>query len=121
LGRPAVEKIGGVTVRRIGSLKYQGGSVTRYAVSFGSFILQVLLTLMRQHWKHGYAAVQVYSMPEALMFAALGPWLAGVPLIYDAGDLTTELYVTKFGRRGGPLATVVLRTQEWLGLRLAAL
>src|SRR5439155_15680624 len=62
LGRPAVEKIGGVTVRRIGSLKYQGGSVTRYALSFGSFILQVQLILVKQHWTHGYAAVQVYSM-----------------------------------------------------------
>ena len=69
---------------------------------------------MRLLRRYDYAAVQVYSMPEALVFSALGPWLAGVPVIYDAGDLTTELYPTKFGRRGGALAASALRVQERL-------
>jgi glycosyltransferase involved in cell wall biosynthesis len=75
----------------------------------------------RLHQRYGYAVVQVYSMPEALVLTALWPKLRGVPLIYDAGDLTTELYAAKFGNRGAPLVTGALKAQEQLGLRLADL
>src|SRR5262249_20660716 len=91
-GEPALEQGHGVTVRRVGGAKYRGQSVVRYALAYGSFFLHALATLARLQRQDGYAAVHVYSMPEALLFTALGPRLAGVPLIYDAGDLTTELY-----------------------------
>ena len=69
------------------------------------------------HIHHGYAAVQVYSMPEALVFTALCPRLVGVPLIYDAGDLTTEVYASRFGKTAPRVVAGMLRAQEWLGLK----
>jgi glycosyltransferase involved in cell wall biosynthesis len=120
-GEPAVEQVRGVTVRRVGGPKYRGRSVGRYALAYGGFFLHALATLTRRHQRQRYVAVQVYSMPEALLFTALWPRLTGVPLIYDAGDLTVELYAAKFGRRGGPLAAAALRAQERLCLSLADL
>ncbi|HZU04526.1 MAG TPA: glycosyltransferase family 4 protein [Chloroflexota bacterium] len=120
-GEPAVEQRHGVTVRRVGGAKYRGPSLGRYVLTYGRFFLQALATVTREHCQQSYAAVQVYSMPEALLLTALWPRLAGVPLIYDAGDLTSDLYTAKFGARGGPLAAALLRAQERWCLRLADL
>jgi glycosyltransferase involved in cell wall biosynthesis len=120
-GDPAVEQLCGVTVRRVGSSKYRGDNPARYALAFGRFFGHALIALTRLHRRYGYAAVQVYSMPEALVLTALWPRLTGVPLIYAAGDLTTELYATKFGAGRWPLAAGVLWLQERLGLWLADL
>jgi glycosyltransferase involved in cell wall biosynthesis len=120
-GSAADEELCGVHVRRIGGIKYRGAGLPAYVVSNVGFFLRVLLTLVRAQIRHGYAAVQVYSMPEALIFAALGPRLAGVPVIYDAGDLTAELFLSKFGRKGGAIVAWLLRMQERLCLRFADL
>jgi glycosyltransferase involved in cell wall biosynthesis len=80
-----------------------------------------MVTLIREQLRHGYAMVQVYSMPEALVFSAVGPRLAGVPLIYDADDLTADLFATKFaGRAVWPLV-ILLRAQERVCLRFVDL
>ncbi|HZU07177.1 MAG TPA: glycosyltransferase family 4 protein [Chloroflexota bacterium] len=120
-GEPAHEQVAGVTVWRVGGTKYRGGSITRYALAYLRFLIAALGTLARLHRQHPYAAVQVYSMPESLVIAALGPRLAGVPLIYAAGDLTTELYAAKFGRKGSRLIAAALRLQERVCLGLADL
>jgi glycosyltransferase involved in cell wall biosynthesis len=120
-GEPAIERRHGVTVRRVGGAKYRGPSLGRYVLTYGRFFLQALAMVTREHCRQSYAAVQVYSMPEALLLTALWPRLAGVPLIYDAGDLTSDLYRAKFGARGGPLAAALLRAQERWCLRLADL
>jgi glycosyltransferase involved in cell wall biosynthesis len=120
-GEPAVERICGVRVWRVGGAKYRGDNPARYFLAFGKFFVHALLTLTRLHRRHSYAAVQVLSMPEALVFTALWPRLAGVPLVYAAGDLTTELYSTKFGARRWPLIPGALWLQERLSLRLADL
>jgi glycosyltransferase involved in cell wall biosynthesis len=120
-GEPAEENLSGVHVRRIGGIKYKGRSLRTYALSILSLFLRAFGILARTQFRHGYTAVQVYSMPEALIFAAMVPRLAGVPLIYDAGDLTVELYATKFGRKGGRLLATLLRAQERICLGLADL
>jgi glycosyltransferase involved in cell wall biosynthesis len=118
---PPEENIHGVLVRRIGGLKYRGQSMRTYLRANAGFFARAFVALARTQIQHGYAAVQVYSMPEALVFTALLPRLMGVPLIYDAGDLTTELYSTKFGPNGSRLIAGLLRAQERVCLRFADL
>jgi glycosyltransferase involved in cell wall biosynthesis len=120
-GEPAHEQVAGVTVWRVGGTKYRGGSIARYALAYTRFLAAARGALMRLHRQHPYAAVQVYSMPESLVVAALSLRLAGVPLIYAAGDLTTELYAAKFGRKGSRLIAAALRLQERACLGLADL
>ena len=120
-GEPAEETVSGVHVRRIGGLKYCGRSLRSYLQSNVGFFLRAFIALAQAQIQHGYVAVQVYSMPEALLLTALFPRALGVPLIYDAGDLTAELYSCKFGARGGRVVAVLLRAQERICLRLADL
>jgi glycosyltransferase involved in cell wall biosynthesis len=120
-GEPPEERIRGVLVRRIGGLKYRGQSVRTYLLANAAFFLRAFVALARGQIQHGYAAVQVYSMPEALVFTAILPRAVGVPLIYDAGDLTTELYSTKFGPKASRLVATLLRAQERICLRFADL
>src|SRR5207302_5853174 len=120
-GEPAEEILTGVHVKRIGGLKYRGRSVRAYLASNGGFFGRAFTTLARGQFQHGYAAVQVYSMPEALIFTAMLPRLAGVPLIYDAGDLTVELYACKFGDKSNRLIAGLLRAQERVCLQIADL
>jgi glycosyltransferase involved in cell wall biosynthesis len=120
-GESRAEDVAGVRVYRVGGIRYRGQSLVQYARVYGGFFVAALVLLTRLQRRHGYAAVQVYSMPEALIFTAIGPKLAGVPLIYDAGDLTTELYAAKFGDRGLSLMAGALRLQEAVCLRLADL
>jgi glycosyltransferase involved in cell wall biosynthesis len=115
------ETIHGVLVRRIGGVKYRGQSMRTYLLANAAFFLRAFIALARTQITQGYAAVQVYSMPEALVFTALLPRLVGVPLIYDAGDLTTELYSTKFAQRTNRLLAALLRAQERICLRFADL
>jgi glycosyltransferase involved in cell wall biosynthesis len=120
-GESATAQIGGVSVFRTAGVKYRGSSLAHYALAYARFFVNALVVLTRRYIRYGYAAVQVYSMPEVLVFTALWPRLAGVPLIYDAGDLTVELYASKFGSRGGWLAAGMLRAQERLCLGFANL
>ncbi|HLH23185.1 MAG TPA: glycosyltransferase family 4 protein [Chloroflexota bacterium] len=120
-GEAPAEDVAGVRVYRVGGVRYRGQSLVQYARVYGGFFLAALALLTRLQRRHDYAAVQVYSMPEALVLTAIGPKLAGVPLIYDAGDLTTELYAAKFGDRSVPLMAGALRLQEAFCLRLADL
>ncbi|MDQ6669995.1 MAG: glycosyltransferase family 4 protein [Chloroflexota bacterium] len=115
------EHLLGVHVLRVGSTKYRGSSLMQYLKSNANFFVHALLTLSRIQVRYGYDAVQVYSMPEALIFTAILPRLLGVPLIYDAGDLTAELYPSKFGGRGGRLLGRLLRIQERSCLKFADL
>jgi glycosyltransferase involved in cell wall biosynthesis len=120
-GTPAVEQLGGIRVLRVGSPKYRGERLALYARAYASFFWHALAALTRLHHRRPYAAVQVYSMPEALVFTALWPRLTGAPLIYAAADLTTELYASKFGGHANALAAALLRLQERVCLRLADL
>ncbi len=120
-GEAPAEDVAGVRVYRVGGVRYRGQSLVQYARVYGGFFLAALALLTRLQRRHGYAAVQVYSMPEALIFTAIAPKLAGVPLIYDAGDLTTELYAAKFGDRAVPLVAAAFQFQERVCLRLADL
>ncbi len=118
-GEALEEVIGGVCVKRVGGLKYRGGSLRSYVMSNAGLFLRAFLELSRSHLEEPYAAVQVYSMPEALIFTALLPRMLGVPVIYDAGDLTSELFSTKFSARGGRLLETLVRWQERLCLSMA--
>src|SRR5205823_4435016 len=98
-GQALEEDLDRVHVRRVGTTRYRGSSLLRYLWSNTRFMFKALVTLAWEQVRHGYTAVQVYSLPEALVFSAVGPRLAGVPVIYDAGDLTMELFATKFASR----------------------
>jgi glycosyltransferase involved in cell wall biosynthesis len=56
-------------------------------------------------------------MPEALVFAAVTPRLARVPVLLDVHDLTSKLFASKFADQ--PLLMAAVRASERASLRFA--
>ena len=61
-----------------------------------------------------YDIIQVHTMPDFLVFAALVPKLFGAKVILDVHDLMPELYMCKF--RAGP-RHFIIRLITWVERR----
>src|SRR5207247_8680052 len=70
------------------------------------------------HVKRRYDVVQVHTMPDFLVFAALIPKLLGAKIILDVHDLMPELYAAKFGV---PKENWLIRLITWVVRRSVAL
>lgn len=115
-GRPADDMVDGVRVIHLPTRKYRGDSTTAYLSLYGGFTARATARLSRR--PRAFDVVQAHSMPEALVFAATVPRLAGVPVLLDVHDLTSQLFASKFaGRR---LIMAGVRFSERAALRYAS-
>jgi glycosyltransferase involved in cell wall biosynthesis len=80
----------GVPVRR-----HRGDRLGSYARSYAQFFLRASWLLARHPRR--FDAVHVHSLPEAMVFAALVPKLAGRPVVLDVHDLSTEVVASRRG------------------------
>lgn len=88
----------GVRLHPVRGVPYTSAShpftyVRRYLI----FVLLAAVHALRLHLKHRFDVVHVHTMPDFLIFSALGPKLLGAKLILDVHDLMPELYASKFG------------------------
>jgi glycosyltransferase involved in cell wall biosynthesis len=95
--RPRETTINGV---RISSLptSLKRSSRVMYALSYLWFFLLVDLTLTMRHIRRPYAAVQVNTMPDFLVFATIFPKLFGAKIFLYMHEPTPELAETIFGK-----------------------
>ena len=107
-------KLYGIPVR-----KYRGHSMLAYALSYTMFFVLASVLLTFLHVRKRYDIVQVHTMPDFLVFAALIPRLFGAKIILDVHDLMPELYMSKFGVGEGHLLVRFLRWMERLSIRFA--
>jgi glycosyltransferase involved in cell wall biosynthesis len=88
---------GGVRLFPISASRYQGDSTLVYLWIYLSFLFRSFLLVTRLFFKNRYDIIQVHTMPDFLVFAALIPRLFGAKVILDVHDLMPELYICKFG------------------------
>ena len=62
-----------------------------------AFLVRASVRAVRLHRRRRYDVVHVHTMPDYLVFAALGPKLMGAKVVLDLHDLVPELYASKFG------------------------
>ena len=94
----ARRSIGGVSLRTVTRFAYSPDTRGRdYLVRYATFMFAALRTVTRLHLRRPYDVVQVHTMPDILVFAALGPKLLGASVLLDVHDLMPELYASKFG------------------------
>ncbi len=115
-GRPAQEMVDGVRVVHLPVRKYRGDSARAYASLYGGFTARSMGWLTRHPRR--FDLVQAHSMPEALVFAAVVPRAARVPVLLDVHDLTSKLFASKFAGRRAIMSGV--RLAELLSLRFAS-
>lgn len=112
---PAREVVNGVEVTSLQS-SLGKSSKARYILDYARFFLLVSATLTRRHLRRRYAVIQVNTMPDALVFAALIPKLLGARVIAFMHEPSPELAETIFGRG---LISRALTVVEQLVLRFA--
>jgi glycosyltransferase involved in cell wall biosynthesis len=96
-GEPRLERDGRVTVRRLPLRHTRRGGVIRYLIEYGSFFAMAACSLAMLHARRRYRLVQVNSLPDVLVFAALVPRLLGARLLLDLQECMPEFFAAKFG------------------------
>jgi glycosyltransferase involved in cell wall biosynthesis len=114
--RPRRVAMNGVDVTSLPtSLAHAGGKV-RYVIDYGRFFCLVAGTLAGRHLRRPYAVIQVNSMPDFLVFAAVVPKLLGSRVVAGMKEPTPELAWTLYGSHR---LTAVLARIEQRALRFA--
>jgi glycosyltransferase involved in cell wall biosynthesis len=87
----------GVNLFPISAGRYQGDSTLSYLAIYVSFLVRASILVTRLYLRKRYDVIQVHTMPDFLVFAALVPKCFGAKVILDVHDLMPELYACKFG------------------------
>ncbi len=95
-GKAVRRNYGGVQLYPLSAGRYQGDSPLAYLAKYGSFFLRSFVLVSFLFFKKRYDIIQVHTMPDFLVFAALVPKLFGAKVILDVHDLMPELYMCKF-------------------------
>lgn len=111
-GRPATEELEGVRVVTLPVARHRSDRLGGYARSYGAFFSRVAVLLARQPRR--WDLIHVHSLPEAMVFAAIVPRVAGRPVVLDVHDLSTEVAAS----RTGSSPRIVAVVERW-SLRFA--
>lgn len=120
-GEPGLERDGRVTVRRLPLRHTRTGGIIRYLGEYGSFFAMAACLLAILQVRRRYRLVQVNSLPDALVFAALVPRLLGARLLLDLQECMPEFFATKFGTGLRHPAVRLIAALEQQSIRFADL
>jgi len=109
---PASETLDGVVVHRLGVQRHQGAGLGTYVREYLAFLFRSGWALARAHPRRRYALVQVHTLPDFLVFAALPLRLVGVPVLLDLHEAMPEFFRSRFHGRAGRIGYALLRAQE---------
>jgi len=118
-GDPASEVLDGVQVHRLGVERHQGAGLGTYIREYLAFLVRAGFALTAAHRRRRYGLVQVHTLPDFLVFAALPVRLTGVPVILDLHEAMPEFFRSRFHGRSGRLGYTLLRLQERAATRFA--
>jgi glycosyltransferase involved in cell wall biosynthesis len=117
---PPSEILDGVTIRRLGVQRHQGAGLGTYLREYLAFLLRAGWAVTAAHRRRRYGLVQVHTLPDFLVFAALPLRLLGVPVLLDLHESMPEFFRSRFRGRGGRIGYALLRFQERASTRFAS-
>lgn len=123
LRRPGDEAAGtlaGVTLHRLGVQRHQGAGIRVYLREYLSFLVRSGWALTTAHRRRRYGLVQIHSLPDFLVFAALPLRLSGVPVLLDLHEAMPEFFRSRFPGASNRLAHGLLRLQERLSIAFSS-
>lgn len=119
-GEARRERSGTLTIYRLPSaLQVPGSSGPGYVLRYGAFLLLAALLSGALHVRRRYALVQVHSLPDVLVFAAVIPKLLGARVVLDLHEMMTEFFAAKFGAARGSLPWRAVAFAEQASIRFA--
>jgi glycosyltransferase involved in cell wall biosynthesis len=108
----------GVTVYTL-DLGKKRGSLVRYAYEYAAFFVWAFVMLWRLMPQRKYSMVDVNTLPDFLVFAALPARLRGAKLVLDMHEITPEFYMSKYDMKPGALLVRVLGWIEKISFKFA--
>jgi glycosyltransferase involved in cell wall biosynthesis len=115
LRRPDDEPDGtvdGVRVQRLNVQRHQGSGLSTYLREYLTFLARSGWAAVRAHRRERFALVQVHSLPDFLVFAALPLRMVGVPVILDLHEAMPEFFRTRFARAANRVTHRLLLLEE---------
>jgi glycosyltransferase involved in cell wall biosynthesis len=122
LRRPGEEPTGviaGVNLHRLPVGRHQGAGVPVYLAEYGAFLARALWSATLAHRRRRYGLVEVHSLPDYLVFAALPIKLSGVPVLLDLHEAMPEFFRSRFPKAANSISYRLLRLQERLSIAFA--
>jgi glycosyltransferase involved in cell wall biosynthesis len=116
---PKRETINGVNVRRLPVRRHQGAGLPVYLWEYGVFLLRSMFGAAGAHRRRHYGMVQVHTLPDYLVFAALPLKLVRVPVLLDFHEDMPEFFRSRFKKAASPITYRLLRLQERLSMAVA--
>jgi glycosyltransferase involved in cell wall biosynthesis len=117
-GEPNFERRGAVTVRRL-PVPRKRGNAARYLGQYVAFAVGAGILAGGLHLRRRYRLVQVNTIPDTLVFAALLPKLLGARVLIDLHECMPEFVASKFGLRPGQPAVRLVAWLEQISIRFA--
>ncbi len=118
-GDPANGILNGVRIRRLGVQRHQGAGLWVYLREYLSFLVRAGWAATTAYRSRRYRVIQVHSLPDFLVFAALPVKLAGAKVILDLHEAMPEFFRTRFPTVRNPLVHRALLFQERLSIAFA--
>ena len=113
---PAVSEVAGVRVQHLDVQRHQGAGLGVYLREYASFLVRAMFAAVRLHRRERFALVQVHSLPDYLVFAALPLRLVGVPVLLDLHEAMPEFFRSRFPGASNPIVHRLLMLQERLSV-----
>lgn len=117
-GEPRRDRYRGATVRRLPMRQRRGGPL-RYMVEYGAFLVAAALVAGALHLRRRFDLVQVHSIPDVLVFAALIPRLLGARVVLDLHECMPEFFATKYKLDADHPGSRLLAWLEQVSIRFA--
>ena len=112
--------VAGVRVWRLDVQRHQGAGLGTYLAEYLAFFVRVAWTLVRHQPRRHYALVQVATLPDWLVFAALPLRLAGVPVLLDLHESMPDFFRSRFPGAANPLVHRALCLAERASIAAAS-
>ncbi len=118
-GEEKVEVVNGISVYRLPMTRSMDRRLTDLFREYLGFFVRALIQLAQLHHSKKYHIVQVYSLPDFLVFCAWMPKLFGARVIFEDRDLMPEFFSARSGRALDDFWVRVLAFQEQLACAFA--
>ena len=110
--------LNGVTVYTL-SLGKKRGSLIRYVYEYLVFLVWALFRTVWLMKQRRYAIVEVNTLPDFLVFAAIPARWMGAKIILDMHEITPEFYISKYGIASDAFLVRVVRYLEKISFNCA--
>lgn len=104
--------LAGVRIHRLDVQRHQGAGLGTYLFEYLAFFVRAGLALVRSYPRRRWALVQVATLPDWLVFAALPLRLVGVPVILDLHEAMPDFFRSRFPGASNRIAHGLLRLAE---------